>query len=260
MVFFCSLTRILQIKTILTGILQIKTSPQINEAMAQSSHSSSLIMNFKRGTYSLKRVPRVLEVDCSGVYVHKDGPYQDEIKALEDMDWEGDRILTPKLKGNSCGDFTFLAGVIQTKHFDNREELNALYSKDYKQDDPVTVFERISLVDGLKLLSVDMSCNMDYYMTNRQEMENDLGRRVENLDINSKEFMGGLEAEVFYNQMIKIFGDDDDNDDDVVSTECNGHQKSLTFREFHLLYSDGNDKIATARRASRYVLLYFTTS
>jgi len=71
-----------------------------------------------------------------------------------------------------------------------------------------------------------------------------------------------LEAQLLYNQAIKIFGEGDD-DDDVTSGESADHetrQKSLIFRDFRVLHSDGNDKIATARRGSNYVLFFYITS
>jgi len=223
--------------------------------------SASQKLNFECGMYSLKRVPRVLEMDCSGVYLHKDGPFQDEIKSLQEMDWLGDRVLTPKLMGDSDGDFTLLVGIINTKHFDNREKLDALYAKEYGQNQPVMNVERISFKEALRHLAVDISCNMEYYSSNQEEIEKDLGRKLENFDVNNEEMMKHLESELLYNQAVKIFGEE--NSDDVsreVSSEHQIEEKSLTFRDFHILYSDGNFKTATAGEGDHYLLFFYATS
>jgi len=226
-------------------------------------------LNFESGRYSLEYAPRVLEIDYSGVYVHKDGPSQDEIKSLEQMNWLEDRVPKPNLIGDSSGDFSCLVGIISTKHFDNREELDALYSKEYGRSQPVAEIERISLEKALKLLKVDISCNVDYYSHNLDEMEKDLGRKLENFDVNDKELMKDLESELLYNQEVLIFGEESDDDVSRAASQkqkmnrkrkMNNEQKSLTLRDFHLLYSDGNDKIATARRGDHYVLFYYATS
>jgi len=206
--------------------------------------------------------PRILVIDYHGVYVHKNGPHQDEIESLEKLDWQENRLLTPKLKGTSYGEFKLVIGMINTAHFDAREKIDTLYSKDFTETAPISKVDRISLEEALKLLTVNISCNMEYYLSNLDEMEKDLDRKLKNLDPNNKEIRKELKAELFYKQAVKIFGEEASEDD--VTTKENADQKSsqklLTFKEFHLLFSDGNNKLATARRGSHYLLFFYRTS
>ena len=114
--------------------------------------------------------------------------------------------------------------MINTKYFETREKLDALYSEEYPKDDPVTKVERISLAEALKFLTVTISSNMEYYLSNWDEMEKDLGRSLNNLDVNNEDLMQRLEAELFYNQAIKIFGEDVDGNDNITKEESAGHE------------------------------------
>ena len=210
--------------------------------------------NFENGTYSLLRVPRILELNISGVYVNKDGPHQKEIEALKDKGWN--KVLTQKLKARSHGDSTLSVGIISAKHFESREKLDTLYSKEWEwsepafPDKPITTIGQISFQEALKdHLNFTISCNMDYYLANLEEMEKDLGRKLDNLDLNNKDLMGKLENELFLNQSIKIFGDENDEEEKVKST--------VIFRDFRVLFFDGNDKFATARRGDRYLIFLY---
>jgi len=231
-------------------------------ATRNGSLSRKILTNLELGVYSLMGAPRILVADRYGVFVHKDGPHQDDIKSLENMDWDENHLNAPKLKASSYGDYDLTIGMISTVHFDTRELLDKLYVEDFTKDPPISKVERISFEEALGLLTVSISCDMDYYLSNREEMDKDLDRKVDNFDPNNKHMMKELEAELFYKQSLKIFGEDEDNDD-VPAEEAADQticQKVLTLKEFHLLYSDGNNKIATARRGSSYILLFYGTS
>lgn len=240
-------------------ILLEQTSLKINKMGEPAKHNSLTIDRikycFERHIYDLDYVPRVFAITCHGVQVHKNGPNQDEIESLEDnVGWETNSFLTPKLKGCSYGDFYLYAGLIGTKYFDSREKLDNLYGDGWGLTLPVTYVERMSLKDALKVLDVDIMCDMEYYSSNLAEIEADLGHKVDNLDAEDKMMMQHLEPELFYSQAVKIFGADDEDVDQQTG------QKSLMFKDFRLLYSDGNFIIATARRGSFYVLLHYSTS
>ena len=130
--------------------------------------------------------------------------------------------------------------------------------EDFTHDPPISKVECTSLEEALRLLDINISCDMEYYLSNTDEMEKDLDRQLENFDPNNKDMMKELEAELFYKQLVKIFGEDDDNDD--MAADQKTRKKKLTLKEFHLLYSDGNDALATARRGSYYILLFYRTS
>ena len=233
--------------------------------------SSCKKLDFESGKHSLDLVPRVLEIDCSGVYIHKDGPSQDEVESLEKMNWIEDRVLKPNLSGDSYGDFCCLVGIISTKHFESREKLDALYAREYGRSKPVKEIKRISLERALQFLTVRISCNMAYYLSHHDLMEKDLGRKLNNLHVNKKRAMKNFESELLNNQALMIFGKESSDDDDQRKVskslkkskrrKMNKRRKSsIVLRDFHLLYSDGNDKIATARRGDHYVLFYYVMS
>ena len=220
------------------------------EASAQD-----IITNFESGKYTLHQVPRLLDIEHSGVHVHKDGLQQDIIKSQEFINWLGNRVLIPKLKGSSYGDFYLDIGLIGTQYFESREKLDSLYANEWSDEDddpddsePPFMRERISLKEALELLTVTISSNMDYYLANRAEMEKDLGKKLDSLDLSDESVLKQLEGQLFDNQMTKIFGEE----------ECDGVAVILT--DFHLLFRDGNSAYATAKRGNYYWIFLYNTS
>ncbi|CAG0905433.1 unnamed protein product, partial [Darwinula stevensoni] len=213
---------------------------------------------FEQGTYTVLLVPRVLTAEGaqrSGVYVHKDGLHLDEIKWFEDMDWGRDRVLMPTLKTSSYGDYVLHVGLIDTKYFESREQLDSLYSKDWQDAEPcypdatVTTVEQVSFREALKLMTVDIWCDMDYFLANRDEMEKDLGRKLPNLDLDDKDLLKQLEDELFYKQSVKIFGREEGDDE----------KSAVTFTDFRHLFFDGNERFGTARHGKHYVVFFHVT-
>ncbi|CAG0902787.1 unnamed protein product [Darwinula stevensoni] len=213
---------------------------------------------FEQGTYSVLLVPRVLTAEGaqrSGVYVHKDELHLDEIKWFEDMDWGRDRFLMPILKTSSYGHYVLHVGLIDTKYFESREQLDSLYSKDWQDAEPcypdatVTTIEQVSLREALKLMTVDIWCNMDYFLANRDEMEKDLARKLPNLDLDDKDLLKQLEDELFYIQSVKIFGREEGDDE----------KSTVTFTDFRHLFFDGNERFGTARHGKHYVVFFHVT-
>ena len=201
---------------------------------------------------------RVLQIDYEAVYVHKNGTFQGPAEWSSVDHWLRDRLLLPKLKGDSYGEFNFMVELINTNYFDSRAKFDDVFEKGSSKDPSVTMIECISLEEVLKLMEVEFSCNMDYYLSNKEEMEKDLGRQLEKLDITNKDLMKQLDSELLYNQVMKIFGQESVDDSAIEqSSGDETRQKFLNFREFHLLYSDGNYKIATARRGDYYVRFLF---
>ena len=219
------------------------------EASAQD-----IITNFESGKYTLHQVPRLLDIEHSGVHVHKDGLQQDIIKSQEFINWEDNRVLIPKLKGSSYGAFYLDIGLIGTQYFKSREKLDSLYANEWSDADdsddsgPLFMRERISLKEALELLEVTISSNMDYYLANRAEMEKDLGKKLDSLDLSDESVLKQLEGQLFDNQMTKIFGEEEGDGGAVILTD------------FHLLYRDGNSAYATAKRGNYYWIFLYNTS
>ena len=57
--------------------------------------------------------------------------------------------------------------------------------------------ERISIENALKHFSIDPSCNVDYYLKNKHEIELDLNRTNINIDVNNRFAIETLEKELF---------------------------------------------------------------
>ncbi len=193
------------------------------------------------GAYSLMSAPRVLVIDNTGVYSHRNGSHQDDVDALENLDWDEKKIRNPKLNGTSFGDYKLTIAMIRRDHFDSRKKLDALFLDTFTDDEEElknimlsSTRDVLSLDEALKLLDVTIS----YDMTNSHDLKC-------KLDAN-------LEDDLLYSQLVKIFGYDEEED--------RATRKTVQFKDFHLLFSDGNDKVATAQRGSHYVLIYYSTS
>ncbi|XP_018014196.1 uncharacterized protein LOC108671210 [Hyalella azteca] len=228
-------------------------------AQMLSSLQSDARQKLESGTYSLMQAPLVMAVDSTNqVYLHKDGPNQDVVKCLQGQDdWSSDKVLTPKLKASSFGDYDFSLGLIPSIYFESREKFDSLYSQEWQDAEPfdpnktVETVEKIPFEEALKQLTVTLSCNMEYYLANRDEMEQDLGRKLDSFNAEDESFMKRLERELFYNQVIKIVGESEDDD----KATC-----SVMLKDFKNLFYDGNDTYATARRGDHYLIFQHATS
>jgi hypothetical protein len=121
------------------------------------------------------------------------------------------------------------------------------------------VSKKTSLREALALLSVDLSCNMSYYVANKSELEHDLKRRISaDVDLKDDLVLKKLEQELFYNMMIKLFGylGYQSADDDVqVDGEKILYGKSFMIRYCKLLHDDDNEMVITAQRENFYLEL-----
>jgi len=214
--------------------------------MSSANYTESLSIEeikekFENETYSLRRVPRILEIETGGIFINRKAPYPNELESLEDMDWERDKVQTHKLKKRSYGDLQFKIGMINTKYFESREKLDCLFESK-TQETLSSNFERISIENALKHFSIDLSCNMEYYMENKHELEIDLKRKDVNIDVNNELEMKKIEKELFYNQMCRIFGgnNEETSDDYIQEPDVDGevYSKALILKDFHMFYKD----------------------
>ena len=160
----------------------------------------------------------------------------------------------PKLRGESYGDFTFLIGLVCMQHFSNREQLESLVLEDYDDERNVDEsYELISFSDALEKLTVTLSVNMDYYRSNLDELEKDLGRKMSNFDESNAAEMKSIESELFYNLTVQLCGEEGEEG-------ASSDEKLVMFKEFKMLFRDGNDAVATAYRDKKYFIFWYTTS
>ncbi|XP_047736558.1 uncharacterized protein LOC108676497 isoform X2 [Hyalella azteca] len=227
--------------------------------MATQKQACDIQRKLENGTYSLMLEPLVLAVDYSNqVYLHKDGLNQDFIRHLQGLDdWPEESYPTQKLKSSSFGDYEFNLGIIPSRYFESREKLDSLYSQQWQYEEPfhldegVETVEKISFQKALELLTMTISCNMDFYLANHEEMEKDLGRKLGNFDRDDEKLVKGLEEELFYNQVIKMIGESEDDDRATFT---------VMLKDFRKLLDDGNSTFATAKHGEYYLFFHHLTS
>ena len=212
----------------------------------------SVKQKLDNGTYSVHNAPKIMYMKYDGIYVNKNGTNPDEIECFEKFDWERDRFRTYKLKADSGGDWELSISKVKVIHFDTRDKYDAQFTVGFPKQFCRTdyCYERISIKKAMKLINVSISINMNYYRGNVDEMEKDLNRTLDRADLYSKCKMKKIEAELFYNQMLKVFGEDD----------VEGDSKLFMINEFKINYFDGNLWIATARRGNYYFKFSYDTS
>jgi hypothetical protein len=218
----------------------------------------------EKGIYLLENIPRIMDMSgYEGIFINKNLPYPNEIESIENMDWPRDKVQTHKLKATSYGDWGLDIGMINTKHFENRQKLDEMlllqvssYAKKPCQD-----IERISIQKALDFLGIKLSINMDFYLKNKNELESDLMRKVSDLDLKNEHIYKKIEQELFYKQMLKLFGDDEKaaaEDHLKIDDDSTLFEKSFILREFHK-YLDGNYMYGSAKRGDYYLLFNFVS-
>ena len=98
------------------------------------------------------------------------------------------------------------------------------------------LFAKISIREAMERMFVECSCDMDCYLTHRSELEVDLGRQLPpDFDPSDVKAVKKLEQELFYINMCKIFGQE--NDDDLVEVDNAEvfYNKSFMLRDFRFL-------------------------
>jgi hypothetical protein len=170
---------------------------------------------------------------------------------------QDERSFNPKLKASSYRDYACWLDLMPSSYFESRDKLDFLDSLEWQGDPsfdpnkPVEIIERVPFEEALKLMTVTLSCNMEYYLANRDEMEEELGRKLDSFNPEDESFMKRLERELFYNQVIKIVGESEDDDKATFP---------VMLKDFKALFLEGNDNFSTARRGDYYLLFHHVTS
>jgi hypothetical protein len=121
-------------------------------------------------------------------------------------------------------------------------------------------FEKVSINKAFQLLNVEVSCNMEYYLNHLDEIEKDLNRKVNEIEL--KETNKKLEQELFYNQMCKLFGTEgvpgsyDSILDKTIEPEL-VYERAYMLKDFRVFYKM-NYHCATAQRGNYYLLFQYS--
>jgi hypothetical protein len=148
---------------------------------------------------------------------------------------------------------------LDQSYFESRESLEEAIIEERKREKRSECIEapKISFKDALKAMKVDLSCNMEYYLANLNELEADLNRPIDiNVIIDDKLEMRKLEQELFYKNLCKILSDGEESKDDKVEKDGD-YVKTFMITDFRIFHFDGNNMYATAKRGNYYLVFIF---
>ncbi|RNA21613.1 hypothetical protein BpHYR1_030076 [Brachionus plicatilis] len=224
--------------------------------MASATQNNMTIKEkLKKNIFNLSNVPCIFVIDYDKVLVNKDAPYPNELQSLEKLvDLETALVEAKKLIAQNR-DAQLKIGKISVHHFESRNEFDAIYLRTINKEEYSKQIEKISINKALALLDVDVSCNMEYYLNNQKELENDLNRKVNESEFNVPK----LEQELFYNLMCKWFGSESESFDHISQMENKSdksYQKECTLNDFRVHFST-NYYYATAQRENYYFIFEY---
>lgn len=242
-----------------------KTNGVVSTKMIEEIRSK-----FENHEYLISKVPELLTIDNDGVRIHQEAPNPNIIEIIEQKKKGLEvkpNIPTPKLRAffGSNTDLNYDSDACVQKvpkaFFKSRETLDELniQKKLRKVDSSCTSSSRISMREALQSIFIHCSCDMEYYLANRNELEADLGRQFGQIEIINQQEIDKLEQELFYINMCKIFGPEIVNDKILENEQKDKlYEKSYMLENFSILSYNGNTIYATAERGEDY-LLFFNT-
>ena len=208
----------------------------------------SIKEKFENEIYSIETIPRIMSIDNSVVFVNKYAPRPNEIDSLEKFDIEDDLVKTEKFFTDSWGDWELTIGMISASHFESREKFDEMV----KKESYVKNFDSISIQKALEYIYVTLTPNMDYYINNWNELENELKRTVYHSELKDEH----LKNELFYRQMCNLFGE---SDDDITTIQDGIPEREFILKDFRYV-SFPNFIYATAQRGNFYLKFAYVTS
>lgn len=223
----------------------------------------SLKEKIEKYEFLLDDAPIILDMNEREVFVNKEAPNPNELASFEDYNsyWEGARVLTQKLKVESYGSWELGIAAINAKYFENRQALDRIYLSQYGTEADINQIGKIPIQYAISCCRVEISCNMKFYLDHPNEIEKDLNRSVDICTIKDDiDALKRLEDELFYNQMCRLFGDDDGDileDENDQNKNNDKFNKVCTIKEFAILFIDGNCVFATGRRGDNYLLFSY---
>jgi hypothetical protein len=207
------------------------------------------------GNYQLTGAPRILNIDYSAdVYINKNGCCPDEIESFENFDMERDHVITNKLKANVIGDFNFHISKIKISHFESREKLDNMFVYFPQFITSKQEFKEISIQNAIEKFHITISCNMDYYIKNRNEIIIDLNRNISDFELSDEQMKKKLEEELFYKQICNLFGEIEE--DDKSTENGSNYEKQFILQDFHIFYID-ETIVGTCKRGNYYLLFLY---
>ena len=196
-------------------------------------------------------------MDNNGVYVNPRAPNPDVVDTMERRHEMPDKVKTPKLKAESMGEWGACVQKVPQDYFKSRDTMDELEieERDREVNKHCIRAAQISMRKALESIFVTLSCDMDFYVANRMELEADLSRKLSpDEDLNNEQVVKRLEQELFYATMCKIFGLPSTDDKIEMDGKEVLYDKSFMLKDFRVLSYDGNKIRATAERDNYYLL------
>ena len=218
--------------------------------------SEEIRAKFESGAYTFAKVPWIFEADCEdGISVRKDGYVQDPFLTYLNVNEDETREMSQKLKCKGCGEFTISIDQISAEYFQSRLRFEDIFARRWWQPrpgepeppEPKEIVPRLSLREILEKFGFEVTCNLDFYLKNRLEIEKDLEGDVVEYNINEEESLKKLETNLLAKNMKRIFGVEEVPD-------------KMDFTDFRMCYDDGNDAYASMARGENYYTIYYGTS
>ncbi|CAF0736543.1 unnamed protein product [Brachionus calyciflorus] len=221
----------------------------------------------KKKRYEPEEMPRVIFAHDKKILIHKNVLECDAMElmmGLEEMNKDMFESSKIKIDIESYGDL-FVSNVIDAKYFDSREEFDHFYVEDpfifsHQFEKKSSYFPTISFDDILNLIELTIFIDLEYYKTKNDELEKDIGRKLDKKLVEmTEEELELLEEELFYKLMCKLYGPEPNGEsDDVQEEKC--YSKKIIFKDFRVLSEHEYKVLATARRGDRYFTFEYITS
>ena len=188
-------------------------------------------------------VPKLLYAERSRILIDQRGPVLtiDTTKLSLFETQAKEMTPTEKLKFDGYGDWEFNATMVHSAYFPSRQELNEFLVNQYVVDlnkakhyksDKISIDE-LGIMGTMKRFSL----NLDYYLSNWEELEKNLGRKVDKNRERTEREWKLLSDELFYNLMCSIFGGplpiDDQQDKDGKKFMITDFQSTVDGTLFH---------------------------
>ena len=251
--------------------------------MSSSQLASIIKDKFKtQGSYIWTRIPSALLINNGAVLANMTPCNTPEylFEALQCNRSDKDVTTCNKLKADGgYGDWELCLCMIHSDYFENREQCDDFFCNERQ---PLGAYsskydhlERISIDDAFESLYVELTANMDYYMSHMDELAEDLGRPINETYLANAtgDELKLLSQELYYKLMCKMLGESPDDEAETAKyAESNPFQtddehqvaargkKQVMLKDYRMLTSDGNSAQATAKRGAYYILFFFDSS
>lgn len=240
---------------------------KISVSKLENISDEEMKKRFSDHTYSVRRAPLALFlVDGKIYHFAKDDVRRKDPMTLLEGDWDFEEVENPKLKVNFYPLSKLQVNVINKKFFQSRDDFDKLSHESMFES---FKFEKrrverlgtVSFTDAMEKFDCAISCNMDYYLSHREEIKKDC--KLDEFQPMSKiskfekflpqnYYLKQVEKGLFFKLLKDIFGDEEDEEE--------GKEQTVILRDFRLVLPEDEFKIGTAERGDYYIGFFYLYS